>query len=63
MEADDKEIAQFIAYVKANGGMEYAIQTMTDYRNQALEILPQTLTKELKDALTAYIDIVIERKK
>ena len=63
LEADDKEIAQFIEYVKANGGIEYAIQTMTDYRNKALEVLPQTLPQELKDALTAYIDFVIERKK
>jgi len=49
--------------VKANGGIEYAIKAMTDYRNKALEVLPQTLPQELRDALTAYIDFVIERKK
>ena len=63
LEANREEIAHFIEYVKVNGGIEYATQVMIDYRNKALEMLPETTSQELKDALTAYIDYVIERKK
>ena len=63
LEANQEEIAHFIEYVKRNGGIEYATQAMTAYRNKALDILPETVSQELKDALTSYIDYVIERKK
>ena len=63
LEANREEIAHFIEYVKVNGGIEYTTQVMIDYRNKALEMLPETTSQELKDALTAYIDYVIERKK
>jgi octaprenyl-diphosphate synthase len=63
LEATNDEIACFIEYVKQNGGIEYAMQVMIDYRNKALDMLPETTSQELKDALTSYIDYVIERKK
>ena len=63
LEATDEEIAHFIDYVKQNGGIEYATQVMTDYRNRALGMLPETTSQELKEALASYIDYVIERKK
>ena len=63
LEATNDEIACFIEYVKRNGGIEYATQVMIDYRNKALGMLPETTSQEMKDALTSYIDYVIERKK
>ena len=63
LEASQDEINAFIAYVKQNGGIEYATQIMVDYRDKALALLPQTTSKELKESLAAYIDYVIERKK
>jgi len=63
LEATDEEIAQFIEYVKCNGGIEYATMVMKGYRDKAIEVLPSTASQDLKDALTAYIDYVIERKK
>ena len=63
LEATDEEIAQFIEYVKSNGGIEYATMVMKGYRDKAIEVLPSTASQDLKDALTAYIDYVIERKK
>ena len=63
LEAKDEEIAQFIEYVKSNGGIEYATMVMKGYRDKAIEVLPSTASQDLKDALTAYIDYVIERKK
>ena len=63
LDATDAEISLFIDYVKKNGGIEYARQVMVDYRNKALDLLPSTADTTIKDALTAYIDYVIERKK
>ena len=63
LEATDEEKAQFIEYVKSNGGIEYATKVMKGYRDKAIEVLPSTASQDLKDALTAYIDYVIERKK
>ena len=63
LEATQDEINLFIDYVKRNGGIEYATQVMIDYRNKALALLPQTASEDLKEALTSYIDYVIERKK
>ena len=63
LDATDAEISLFIDYVKKNGGIEYARQVMVDYRNKALDLLPSTADTTIKDALTAYIDYVIEREK
>ena len=63
LDATNEEIALFIDYIKRNGGIEYATQVMIDYRNKALALLPQTASPDLKEALTSYIDYVIERSK
>ena len=63
LEATNVEIAQFIEYVKDNGGIEYATKVMKDYRSKAIEVLPSTASQDLKDALISFIDYVIERKK
>ena len=63
LEATTEEITLFIDYVKQNGGIEYATQVMIDYRNKALSLLPKTASPDLKEALTSYIDYVIERSK
>ena len=63
LDATDAEISLFIDYVKKNGGIDYARQVMVDYRNKALDLLPSTADTTIKDALTAYIDYVIEREK
>ena len=63
LEATNEEIAHFIEKVKENGGIDYATRIMIDYRNKALDVLPESISEELKEALTAYIDYVIERTK
>ena len=63
LEASDAEIVHFIDYIKQNGGIEYASQVMVDYRNKALDVLPESISPELKTSLTSFIDYVIERKK
>ncbi len=63
LDASDEEIARFIEYIKVKGGIEYARQAMADYRNKAMALLPPSADRTVKDALTAYIDYVIERDK
>lgn len=63
LKATKEDIAHFIEYVKENKGIEYATEVMRSYRNKALEVLPSDISIELKNALTSYIDYVIERKK
>ena len=63
LEATQEEIEDFIEYVKQQGGIEYAQKVMMDYRNKALDLLPSATTPEVRDALSAYIDYVINRTK
>lgn len=63
LEATPEEIASFVEYVKREGGIEYAERVMHDYRNKALSLLPATADALVSEALTAYIDYVIERNK
>lgn len=63
LDASDEDITRFIDYTKVKGGIEYARQAMADYRNKALALLPPSADRTVKDALTAYIDYVIERDK
>lgn len=63
LEATDDEIALFVEWVKRQGGISYAEQVMHDYRDRALALLPETTSNEVKEALTAFIDFVIERQK
>ena len=63
LEATSEEISLFIDYVKNNGGIKYATEVMVEYRNKALRLIPQTASQALKEALTSYIDYVIERMK
>ena len=60
---DEKEIETFIEIAKSEGGVEYANATIDRYRNEAIESLPKDIAPELHDALVAYIDYVIYRKK
>ena len=62
LEASKEEIADFVDRIKQEGGIEYAEKVMHDYRNRALEVLPKDTNPVLLEALTAYIDFVIERK-
>ena len=57
------EIAVLVEYAKQTGGIEYAERRMQDYHQLCQQyILENTKEKAISDALTAYIDFVIERK-
>ena len=61
--ATSDEIGRLIAFAKRQGGIEYAIRAMDEYRNKALDLLSFVPDDEVKDALAAYINYVVEREK
>lgn len=63
LNASKEEIVQFVETVKREGGIEYATQKMYEFREKALALLPASTDEAIRNALTAYIDYVIERNK
>jgi octaprenyl-diphosphate synthase len=51
-----------IAFVKENGGIEYTISKMNDYKNKAFVILENYPESPYKNSLLQMIDYVVERK-
>lgn len=61
--ATSDEIVRFIDYIKAHGGIEYAEQTMNDYKQKAFDLLDSLPASEITASLRAYLDYVVDRKK
>ncbi len=59
----DEGIDELIEFAKSHGGVEYAERTMQSYRQKALALLPEGIADDVRDAITAYMDVVINRKK
>lgn len=58
------EIAVLVDYTKAHGGIDYAEKKMWEFHAEALKYLNEHVSKpEIYNALKAYLDFVIERKK
>ncbi len=58
------EIERLVAFTKENGGIEYAEQCIWDFHaNAMLFIQEKARNEEMRTALTAYLDYVIQRKK
>ena len=60
---DKHRVKQVIAFVKTNGGLDYAVQQMKDYQQKALDILDTYPSSPYKDSLTLMVNYVIDRKK
>ncbi|MDG1529078.1 MAG: polyprenyl synthetase family protein [Polaribacter sp.] len=59
---DKKRVKEVITFVKENGGIEYTISKMNNYKNRALAILENYPSSPYKDSLIHMIDYVVERK-
>ncbi len=59
---DKKRVKEVINLVKENGGIEYTISKMNNYKNKALAILDNYPASEYKNSLLTMIDYVVERK-
>ncbi|MFN5423070.1 MAG: polyprenyl synthetase family protein [bacterium] len=60
---DKKSIEEVIAEVKQAGGIAYAEEVMSAYKNKALNILAEFPDSPERDALTALVKFTTERKK
>ncbi len=62
-EITQEEIARLVAFTKENGGIEYADKRMWEFHAEAMDFLETKVrNSEVKQALKAYLDFVIERK-
>ena len=59
---DKKRVKEVIAFVKDNGGIDYAIEKMQDYQQKALDILETYPDSQYKNSLVEMVNYVIERK-
>ena len=59
---EKKRVREMIAFIKQNGGIEYAIEKMHDYKKKALSILDNYEDSDYKSSLIKMIEYVVERK-
>lgn len=61
---DSDEIARLVEFTKKNGGIEYAEERMEYFRHLCIDFIDKSVVKpDVKEALLAYVDFVIQRKK
>ncbi|WP_406682758.1 polyprenyl synthetase family protein [Seonamhaeicola sp. MEBiC1930] len=60
---DAKRVKEVIAFVKKNGGLEYAVTKMKDFQEEALQMLEIYPESEYKNSLKLMVTYVIDRKK
>lgn len=61
--ASAEEIARLVEFTKQNGGIEYAIRTMEEYKQRAVELLEPLPHSEVHSALLEYLEYVVGRNK
>lgn len=62
-ELNSEEINTLINFAKANGGIDYAYETMTRLRNEAMEIIAQFPDGDTKKSFISIFDYIIDRDK
>ena len=62
-ELSEEEIGELIEFAKAKGGIGYAERTMQEYRRKAIDLLPAGIDEDIRNAIIAYMDAVINRSK
>lgn len=60
---DKKRVKQVIAFVKEKGGLDYAIQKMLDFKEEALKLLDTYPSSDYKSSLELMVNYVVDRKK
>lgn len=60
---DKQRVKKVIALVKKNGGLDYAVEKMKEYQQQALQLLETYPASPYKDSLELMVNYVIDRKK
>ncbi len=57
----ETNIHRLISFAKDNGGIEYAYKKMDEYKQKAIEIIETLPENDVKKALNAAVDYVVER--
>ncbi|MDR2122504.1 MAG: polyprenyl synthetase family protein [Flavobacteriaceae bacterium] len=57
-----ERVAEIIEFVKKNGGLEYTVEKMNEYKQKAMDILFSFPKDENRDSLELMLNYVIERK-
>lgn len=60
---DTKRVKEVIAFVKDNGGLDYAISKMKAFQEEALQLLKTYPESEYRNSLELMVNYVIDRKK
>ncbi|WP_282162566.1 polyprenyl synthetase family protein [Ulvibacterium marinum] len=60
---DKTRVKQVIAFVKERGGLEYAVQKMLDFKEEALKLLDTYPSSDYKSSLELMVNYVVDRKK
>ena len=60
---DTKRVKEVIAFVKDNGGLDYAVNKMKSFQEEALQILKTYPDSDYKNSLELMVNYVIDRKK
>lgn len=60
---DKKRVKEVIEFVKKSNGLSYAEKKMTEFQNEALQLLADFATSDFKESLILMVNYVIERKK
>jgi octaprenyl-diphosphate synthase len=60
---DKKRVKEVIAFVKGNGGLDYAVKKMLAYKEEALALLDAYPNSEYKSSLELMVNYVVDRKK
>lgn len=60
---DTQRVKAVIAFVKANGGLQYAVTKMKAFQQEALDLLKTYPESEFKASLQLMVNYVIDRKK
>ncbi len=60
---DKKRVKEVITFVRDHGGLDYAVQKMLAFKEEALQLLTTYPSSEYKSALELMVNYVVDRKK
>ena len=60
---DKSRVKEVISFVKDHGGLDYAVQKMLSFKQEALELLAPYPLSDYKSALELMVNYVVDRKK
>jgi octaprenyl-diphosphate synthase len=60
--SDNRDVKRIIEFVRANNGIEYALQKANEYSNKAKDSLQVFPSSQSRIAMEALVDFVIDRK-